>query len=137
MFIAIKSKTGMFYDPETRLRIHGDEIKEVKHIGYLTRQRLNSGGLVIVDSPTELVEEVVVKPVVETPKEKQPVVKADEPVELKVEETTESEQVVTEPATTIIEKVNDIFTAMDQNTNSLPTPKPEPKKRGRKKKILK
>ena len=64
MLIQLKTKTGMFYDPETKLRLRGDEIKEVKHVGYQTRLRMNSGGIAMVDKPEDVKLPVVAEPVI-------------------------------------------------------------------------
>ena len=79
MLIQLKTKTGMFYDPETKLRLRGDEIKEVKHVGYQTRLRMNSGGIAMVDKPEDVklpvvAEPVIVEPIIE------PVIIEDTPV---------------------------------------------------------
>lgn len=58
----------MFYDPETKFRLRGDEVKEVRHVGYQTRLRMNSGGIIMVDEPVELpavIEQVIIEPVIE------------------------------------------------------------------------
>jgi hypothetical protein len=69
MFIQLKSKTGMFYDPETKLRLRGDEIKEVRHIGYQTRLRMNSGGISMVEAPEVAITEPIIEQAIveETP----------------------------------------------------------------------
>ena len=59
MFLKLSKPVGMFYDPETKLRLVMDDVKEVPtRIGSLTREWLNAGGLVTVDSlPKVIVEE--------------------------------------------------------------------------------
>jgi hypothetical protein len=59
----------MFYDPETKLRLRGDEIKEVRHIGYQTRLRMNSGGISMVEAPEVTVTEPIIEQAIveETP----------------------------------------------------------------------
>lgn len=66
------SKPGVFYDPETKLRLEYGEVKDVLRIGSLTRQVLNGGGIVIVSPPV-------------TP---EPIVKPDPPVAVTMETST-------------------------------------------------
>lgn len=50
--VALKGRTGRFYDPQTGFRIKLNEEKELVYpLGELTRQCLNAGGLVLL-TPT-------------------------------------------------------------------------------------
>lgn len=79
----------MFYDPDTKLRLRGDEIKEVRHVGYQTRLRMNSGGIIMVSEPEDselppvIIEQVIAveEPVIEVVIKDKPIV-----VEEKLEE---------------------------------------------------
>lgn len=48
MRVRLKNPSSSFYDPETKLRIDGGDIVEVGRVGYLTRQALNAGGIIVV-----------------------------------------------------------------------------------------
>jgi hypothetical protein len=47
MKVRLANKNALFFDPETKLRLSGGEVKEVENIGYLTRLWLNGGGILI------------------------------------------------------------------------------------------
>jgi len=56
MKLRLRDPLGIFYDPETCLRIRMNQVVDVTDMGRLTRDWLNSGGLVIVkDKPEKTV----------------------------------------------------------------------------------
>lgn len=103
------SKPGVFYDPETKLRLEYGEVKDVLRVGSLTRQVLNGGGIIIV-SPS-----VTPKPTVE-PVELPTAVTMEEPTMELIIESVEPD-IVEKPKTA--------------------TTKKHPSKRGRSKKVSK
>jgi hypothetical protein len=53
IYVALKGRTGRFYDPQTGFRIKLNEERELVYpLGDLTRQCLNAGGLVLLP-PTD------------------------------------------------------------------------------------
>lgn len=53
MQVKLAKSNSIFYDPETKFRLSGNEVKEIEDMGYLTRQWLNGGGIVkvVVEEP--------------------------------------------------------------------------------------
>lgn len=89
------TKPGNFYDPETKLRLEYGEVKEVSHIGSLTRQVLNGGGIVMVSPP------VTPEPIIE-PKAPIVVTKEASTIELIIEK--DEDVPVEKPKATITTK---------------------------------
>lgn len=79
MKVKLAKSNSMFFDPETGFRLMGDEVRDLDKMGYLTRQWVNGGGIVIVKDlvdealkpePTPMVEPEVVESTTDAEPEK-------------------------------------------------------------------
>jgi hypothetical protein len=54
MKVKLSKSNAMFFDPETGFRLSGDEVRDLDKIGYLTRQWMVGGGIVILKEDTDV-----------------------------------------------------------------------------------